>query len=128
MRIEIVAVGHPELLLGQIADTNSAWLGDRLAANGVASRFHQAVGDNHYPHHAGAAHRVRRGATASSCAAASGRPRTTSPEKRSPRSWASSSSADQAIVDEIAAFFEARGPRLSANNSVSGRRPRGAPR
>jgi len=41
-----VAVGT-ELLLGQIADTNSAWLGDRLAANGVASHFHQAVGDNH---------------------------------------------------------------------------------
>ncbi len=41
-----MAVGT-ELLLGQIADTNSAWLGDRLAANGVASHFHQAVGDNH---------------------------------------------------------------------------------
>ena len=46
MRIEIVAVGT-ELLLGQIADTNSAWLGDHLAAAGVASHFHQAVGDNH---------------------------------------------------------------------------------
>jgi nicotinamide-nucleotide amidase len=46
VRIEIVAVGT-ELLLGQIADTNSAWLGDQLAANGVTSQFHQAVGDNH---------------------------------------------------------------------------------
>src|ERR1700678_4451656 len=46
VRIEIVAVGT-ELLLGQIADTNSAWLGEHLAANGVASHFHQAVGDNH---------------------------------------------------------------------------------
>jgi nicotinamide-nucleotide amidase len=46
MRIEIVAVGT-ELLLGQIADTNSAWLGEHLAAAGVASHFHQAVGDNH---------------------------------------------------------------------------------
>jgi nicotinamide-nucleotide amidase len=46
MRVEIVAVGT-ELLLGQIADTNSAWLGDRLAAAGVVSHFHQAVGDNH---------------------------------------------------------------------------------
>jgi nicotinamide-nucleotide amidase len=46
MRIEIVAVGT-ELLLGQIADTNSAWLGEHLAANGVSSHFHQAVGDNH---------------------------------------------------------------------------------
>lgn len=46
MRIEIVAVGT-ELLLGQIADTNSAWLGEHLAAIGVSSHFHQAVGDNH---------------------------------------------------------------------------------
>ena len=46
MRIEIVAVGT-ELLLGQIADTNSAWLGEHLAAAGVVSHFHQAVGDNH---------------------------------------------------------------------------------
>jgi nicotinamide-nucleotide amidase len=46
MRIEIVAVGT-ELLLGQIADTNSAWLGEHLAAGGVSSHFHQAVGDNH---------------------------------------------------------------------------------
>ena len=45
MRIEIVAVGT-ELLLGQIADTNSAWLGEHLAAAGVESHFHQAVGDN----------------------------------------------------------------------------------
>jgi nicotinamide-nucleotide amidase len=46
VRIEIVAVGT-ELLLGQIADTNSRWLGEELAGIGVASHFHQAVGDNH---------------------------------------------------------------------------------
>jgi nicotinamide-nucleotide amidase len=45
MRIEIVAIGT-ELLLGQIADTNSAWLGEHLAAAGVDSHYHQAVGDN----------------------------------------------------------------------------------
>lgn len=46
MRVEIVAVGT-ELLLGQIPDTNSQWLGERLAANGIASHYHQHVGDNH---------------------------------------------------------------------------------
>ncbi len=46
MRVEIVAVGT-ELLLGQIPDTNSQWLGERLAANGITSHFHQHVGDNH---------------------------------------------------------------------------------
>jgi len=46
VRVEIVAVGT-ELLLGQIPDTNSQWLGEHLAANGIASQFHQHVGDNH---------------------------------------------------------------------------------
>ncbi|MHB1208487.1 MAG: competence/damage-inducible protein A [Acidimicrobiales bacterium] len=46
MRVEIVAVGT-ELLLGQIADTNSQWLGEQLAAHGITSHFHQHVGDNH---------------------------------------------------------------------------------
>ncbi|MCL4446271.1 MAG: competence/damage-inducible protein A [Actinobacteria bacterium] len=46
LSVEIVAVGT-ELLLGQIADTNSAWLGVELALIGAESHFHQAVGDNH---------------------------------------------------------------------------------
>jgi nicotinamide-nucleotide amidase len=46
VRVEIVAVGT-ELLLGQIPDTNSQWLGEQLAANGITSHFHQHVGDNH---------------------------------------------------------------------------------
>ena len=45
MNVEIIAVGT-ELLLGQIADTNGRWLGEQLAAAGVDSYFHQAVGDN----------------------------------------------------------------------------------
>ena len=84
MRIEIVAIGT-ELLLGQIADTNSAWLGEQLAAAGVDSHFHQAVGDNHArivlalrtapgPQRRG--DRVRR---------VWARPRTTSPGRPSPR-------------------------------------------
>jgi nicotinamide-nucleotide amidase len=84
VRIEIVAVGT-ELLLGQIADTNSAWLGEHLAANGVTSHFHQAVGDNHDRIVLACAPRWP-AATASSCAAGSGRPRTTSPGRPSPRS------------------------------------------
>ena len=36
MRCEIVAVGT-ELLLGQIVDTNSSWMGERLALAGIDS-------------------------------------------------------------------------------------------
>ena len=45
MKVEVLAVGT-ELLLGQIADTNGAWLGEQLALAGADSHFHQVVGDN----------------------------------------------------------------------------------
>ena len=45
MRCEIVAIGT-ELLLGQIVDTNSSWIGEQLALSGVDSHFQTKVGDN----------------------------------------------------------------------------------
>jgi len=45
VRCEVVAVGT-ELLLGQIVDTNSAWIGERLAEAGIDSHFQVKVGDN----------------------------------------------------------------------------------
>ena len=46
MRCEVVAIGT-ELLLGQIVDTNSSWLGEQLALAGIDSHFQTKVGDNH---------------------------------------------------------------------------------
>ena len=45
MRCEVVAIGT-ELLLGQIVDTNSAWIGEQLALAGIDSHFQVKVGDN----------------------------------------------------------------------------------
>jgi nicotinamide-nucleotide amidase len=45
MRCDVLAVGT-ELLLGQIVDTNSAWIGEQLAAAGIDSYLHVQVGDN----------------------------------------------------------------------------------
>ena len=45
MRCEVVAVGT-ELLLGQIVDTNSSWIGEKLALAGIDSHFQVKVGDN----------------------------------------------------------------------------------
>ncbi len=45
MRCDVVAVGT-ELLLGQIVDTNSSWIGEQLAANGIDSLLQVKVGDN----------------------------------------------------------------------------------
>jgi competence/damage-inducible protein CinA-like protein len=45
LRCEVLAIGT-ELLLGQIVDTNSAWIGEQLAASGIDSYEHRAIGDN----------------------------------------------------------------------------------
>ena len=45
MRCEVIAVGT-ELLLGQIVDSNSAWIGEQLALAGIDSHFQTKVGDN----------------------------------------------------------------------------------
>ncbi|HMQ24685.1 MAG TPA: competence/damage-inducible protein A [Acidimicrobiales bacterium] len=45
MRCEVIAVGT-ELLLGQIVDTNSSWIGEQLALAGIDSHFQTKVGDN----------------------------------------------------------------------------------
>jgi nicotinamide-nucleotide amidase len=46
MRCDVVAIGS-ELLLGQVIDTNSAWIGGRLAWAGIDSLLQVKVGDNH---------------------------------------------------------------------------------
>ncbi len=45
MKCNVVAVGT-ELLLGQIVDTNSSYIGEQLAATGIASHLQLKVGDN----------------------------------------------------------------------------------
>jgi nicotinamide-nucleotide amidase len=45
MRCNVVAIGT-ELLLGQINDTNSSWIGEQLAAAGIESHLQLKVGDN----------------------------------------------------------------------------------
>ena len=45
MRCDVLAIGT-ELLLGQITDTNSQWIGEQLAGAGIDSLFQAKVGDN----------------------------------------------------------------------------------
>ena len=45
MRCEVLAIGT-ELLLGQIVDTNSAWIGEQLATAGIDCLYQTKVGDN----------------------------------------------------------------------------------
>jgi len=124
MRIEIVAVGT-ELLLGQIADTNSAWLGDRLAANGVASHFHQAVGDNH-----GRITLALRTALARSdgviVCGGLGPTQDDITREAIAEVMGVELVRDTEIVGHIEAFFAARGRPMSANNARQADVPRGA--
>ena len=46
MDCEVLAIGT-ELLLGDVVDTNSAWIGQQLAAAGIGCRYQAKVGDNH---------------------------------------------------------------------------------
>ena len=45
MSCDVLAIGT-ELLLGQIVDTNSAWIGEQLAEAGIDTYDHRKVGDN----------------------------------------------------------------------------------
>jgi len=45
VRVDVLTVGT-ELLLGQIVDTNSSWIGEQLALSGIDSHFQMKVGDN----------------------------------------------------------------------------------
>ena len=46
MDCEVLAIGT-ELLLGQVVDTNSVWIGEQLATAGIPSYQQTRVGDNH---------------------------------------------------------------------------------
>ncbi|WP_163536857.1 competence/damage-inducible protein A [Gracilibacillus sp. YIM 98692] len=45
IRSEIISVGT-ELLLGQIVNSNAAWMSEKLANKGISVFYHTAVGDN----------------------------------------------------------------------------------
>ena len=124
MRIEIVAVGT-ELLLGQIADTNSAWLGEHLAANGVDSHFHQAVGDNHERIMLALRTALARSDGVITCGGL-GPTQDDITREAIAEVMGVPLVRDQAIVDVIAGFFEARGRTMSANNARQADVPQGA--
>ena len=119
-----MAVGT-ELLLGQIADTNSAWLGENLAANGVSSHFHQAVGDNHERIVLALRTALARSDGVIMCGGL-GPTQDDITREAIAEVMNVPLVRDQAIVDLIAAFFQARGREMSENNARQADVPQGA--
>ena len=119
-----MAVGT-ELLLGQIADTNSAWLGEHLAEAGVTSQFHQAVGDNHDRIVLALRTALARSDGVIVCGGL-GPTQDDITREAIAEVMNVPLERDQEIVDRIAGFFEARGRAMSPNNARQADVPKGA--
>lgn len=124
MRVEIVAVGT-ELLLGQIPDTNSQWLGQQLAANGIVSHFHQHVGDNHERIVLAFRTALARSDAVIVCG---GLGPTQDDITRAALAEVMNVplERDERVIETIRAMFESRGRTMSDNNLLQADVPRGA--
>lgn len=124
MRVEVVAVGT-ELLLGQIVDTNSSWLGQRLAAAGLDSHFQTKVGDNR-----GRIAAVLRAALARSDAVVVcgglGPTQDDITREAIAEVMGVELVRDAEMLERIRALFRARGRAMAANNSRQAQVPAGA--
>ena len=119
-----MAVGT-ELLLGQIADTNSAWLGENLAEAGVASHFHQAVGDNHRRITLALRTALARSDGVIVCGGL-GPTQDDITREAIAEVMNVPLVRDPEIAQRIASFFDARGRTMAANNARQADVPRGA--
>ncbi len=124
MRVEIVAIGT-ELLLGQIADTNSQWLGEQLAAHGITSHFHQHVGDNHERIVATLRTALSRSDAVITCGGL-GPTQDDITRAAIAEIMGVPLERDERIVDVIRTMFERRGRDMPENNLLQAEVPRGA--
>lgn len=124
MRCDVIAVGT-ELLLGQIVDTNSAWLGEHLAASGIDSLIQIKVGDN-----VGRIVTQLRSVLASADAVimCGGLGPTHDDLTRDAIAEVMGVELvhDESVAETIAAMFAARGRQMSANNLRQAQVPVGA--
>lgn len=124
MRAEVVAIGT-ELLLGQITDTNSSWIGEQLALAGIDCHRQVKVGDN-----LGRIVDVLRDALGRAdaviCCGGLG------PTQDDLTRWAIAEvmgvdlRLDDELADRIAAMFATRGRDMPANNFRQAEVPEGA--
>ena len=124
MRCEIVAIGT-ELLLGQIVDTNSSWMGERLALAGIDSHFQVKVGDNRARIVDTIRHALSRSEAVILCGGL-GPTQDDITREAIAEVMGVALIRDDAMGEKIRHGFEARGRRFTENNLRQADRPAGA--
>lgn len=124
MRCEVVAIGT-ELLLGQIVDTNSSWMGEHLAVAGIDSHFQTKVGDNH-DRIVSALRIALDRSDAVICCGGLGPTQDDITREAIAEVMGVGLVRDEVIVDAIRAMFAARGRVMSDNNARQADVPVGA--
>jgi nicotinamide-nucleotide amidase len=124
MRCEVVAIGT-ELLLGQIIDSNSSWIGEQLALVGIDSLFQVKVGDNFDRMELTIRHALDR-SDAVICCGGLGPTQDDITREVIAAIMGVKLNRDEAIVDKIRMGFESRGRVMTDNNKRQADIPEGA--
>lgn len=124
MRCEVVAIGT-ELLLGQIVDTNSSWIGEHLAMSGIDSVFQVKVGDN-FERMEFCIRTALERSDAVICCGGLGPTQDDITRNVIAKIMDKPLILDQEIADKIRHMFESRGRRMSENNLRQAEIPEGA--
>ncbi len=114
MRCEVIAVGT-ELLLGQIVDTNSAWIGQQLALAGIDAHYQTRVGDNLERIEAALRAALGRAEAVITCGGL-GPTQDDITREAIARVMGVEMRRDPAVVERIRAMFESRGREMPASN------------
>ncbi|MGH8919230.1 MAG: competence/damage-inducible protein A, partial [Actinomycetes bacterium] len=114
-----------ELLLGQVVDTNSAWLGERLAAAGIDSHLQVKVGDNHARIVSALRGALGRADAVIVCGGL-GPTHDDITREAIAEVMGVALVVDPALAERIAAMFAERGRTMSANNARQAQVPVGA--
>ncbi len=124
MDVEVVAIGT-ELLLGQIVDTNSSWIGEQLAAAGLNSFYQTKVGDNPERIRAVLRQAVDR-SDAVICCGGLGPTHDDITREMIAEMMGASLVLDETVASRIRAMFESRGRAMPENNLRQAMVPVGA--
>jgi nicotinamide-nucleotide amidase len=124
MRTEVVAIGT-ELLLGQITDTNSSWIGEQLALVGIDSFYQTKVGDNLDRMVATLSLALER-SDAVICCGGLGPTQDDITRAAIAQVMGVDLVADEQMEEHIATMFHSRGRRMPMNNLLQAELPVGA--